>query len=176
MNVTLRLLVRAVAGWIPGLLLLVASVLRAADVVEVFAKAELGIDLARYPSGSSVASFPDLEPPYPKVLATDWRRMKIQRPNPAGTHTSAFLDLRFENDRLVELRTMGFEPGASTPQNARLLAAFQRLGPGPVRSNSNRFVVETKEWRMSAEGFCSNTNPIVVQFHITAPPQRRSPP
>jgi hypothetical protein len=52
---------------------------------------------------------------------------------------------------------------------------FKKPG-APAKANSNRFVLETPARTISAEGYCSISNVIALQFHLIPPPQRRSTP
>ena len=143
----------------------------AADAVAQFAGKELNLDLSRFAFGSSPTNFPGLLPPNPIEGESAWQRLE-NGPPPPKTAATNILDLRFEKGRLVGLRTMLVGSWTTTNDNVRVLAAFQKLGA--QRTGAHSFATETKEWRMSVEGFCSDTAPSMLQFHITAP-QRRSP-
>ena len=159
-----------------ALLVLAVISARAADPVADFVKAELGVDLGRYAFGTPEGNFPELLPATdPKM--TEWRRAEIQKWLP-GITNKAFVDLRFEKDRLVAIRAIvpGFSNGKPTGETDRVLSEFKKLGAKPLKSNPNRFVLESTVTTASVEGYCSATNPIVLQFHITPPPQRRGSP
>lgn len=176
MNVTMRLSSILAASLAFALVALAAAPARAGDAVEDFAKTGLGVDLFRYAFGVSATNFPELLPPDAKA-ATPWRRAPITRLTAAGTNAAASLDLRFEADRLVEMRTAVSDFSATSPvrETERLLAEFKKLGAA-AKQNSNRLVLETPARTISAEGFCSISNVIMLQFHLTPPPQRRSTP
>ena len=175
MNVTMRPFTGLAAGLAFALVALTAAV-RAGDAASDFAKTGLGVDLSRYAFGASATNFPELLPLDPKAT-TPWRRAPITRATAAGTNVAASLDLRFEADRLVELRTMvtDFSVVPSMRETERVLGEFKKLGAS-AKQNSNRFILETSAHSLSAEGFCSISNVIALQFHITPPPQRRSTP
>ena len=147
-----------------------------ADPVAQFVRRELRLDLARFSFGVSKTNFPGLLPAAAGEEISGWRRLEVTA---AGPRTSAtnYLDLRLDGDRLVELRMMVVgDLKTGTNGNVRLLAEFQKLGAKRRKTNPHRFDLETKEWRMSAEGFCSDHAPGLVQFHITPPPLRRGAP
>ena len=68
-----------------------------------------------------------------------------------------------------------FSPVSPVRETDRLLAEFKKLGAS-AGLNSNRFVLEAPARTISAEGYCSISNIIALQFHVTPPPQRRSSP
>jgi hypothetical protein len=147
-----------------------------AEPVAQFVRHELQLDMSRFPFGTSKTNFPGLLPPAAGEEASGWRRLAMTAGGPRLSITNYF-DLRFDADRLVELRMMVV--GAlttATNDNVRLLAEFQKLGAKRRKTNPHRFDLETKEWRMSAEGFCSDVAPGLIQFHLTPPPQRRISP
>jgi len=162
---------RIVAG---ALLVLAVISARAADPVADFVKTELRVDLDRYAFGTPEKNFPELLPVDSKT--TEWRRAEI--PKSSDTTNKTFVDLRFEKDRLVAIRTMvaGFSDGKPTGETDRVLSEFKKLGAKPLKNNPNRFVLESAANTTSVEGYCSITNPIVLQFHITPPPPRRGSP
>lgn len=176
MKVTMRPSTRLAAGLAFALLVLAAAPTRAGDTAADFAKTGLGVDLARYTFRASATNFPELSPPELKA-ATPWRRAPITRTTSAGTNVAASLDLRFEADRLVELRTMVTDFAAASPgrETDRLLAAFKKLGAS-AKMNSDRYVLETPVRTISAVGYCSISNAIALQFHVTPPPQQRGKP
>ena len=159
---------KIVAG---AMLVLAVNSGRAADPVADFVKTELGVDLARYAFGTPEKNFPELLPANPKM--PEWRRAESHKAS-SGATNKAFVDLRFEKDRLVAIRAMvtGFSNGKPTQETDHLLSKFKKLGAKPLKSNPNRFVLESDVSTASVEGYCSTTNPIVLQFHITPPPQR----
>jgi len=147
-----------------------------ADPVAQFVRKELRLDLSWFSFGVSKTNFPGLLPAGAGEGSSGWRRLDVTAAGPRTSVTNYF-DLRFDGDRLVELRMMvvgSLTPG--TNDNVRLLAEFQKLGAKRRKTNPHRFDLETKEWRMSAEGFCSDHAPGLLQFHITPPPQRRGSP
>lgn len=146
-----------------------------ADPAAQFVRKELSLDLSSFAFGVSKTNFPGLVPAAAGEETSGWRRLEVTAAGPRTSLTNYF-DLRFDADRLVELRMMvvgSLTAGAN--DNVRLLAEFQKLGATRRKTNPHRFDLETKEWRMSAEGFCSDHAPGVVQFHLTPPPRRGSP-
>ena len=143
-----------------------------ADLVAQFARAELDLDLSRFHLGTAPSHYPGLLSPDPNEAESGWQRMEIQRPASRRAGGTNFLDLRFEKGRLVGLRAMLLGSWTTTNDNVRVLAAFQKLGARKTATNSNRYVLETKEWRMSVEGFCSDQVPSLLQFNVTAPERR----
>lgn len=176
MNVTMRPFTGFAAGLSFALSALAAAPAHAGDATADFAKTGLGVELSRYAFGASATNFPELLPPDPKA-ATPWRRVAITRATAAGTNVAGSLDLRFEADRLVELRTMVTDFSATSPgrETDRLLGEFKKVGAS-AKKDSNRFVLETPARTISAEGYCSISNVIALQFHITPPPQQRGKP
>jgi hypothetical protein len=175
MCVTMRILALA-AALLAATGLSCAAADAPADPVAQFIQKELDLDLSRFPFGASKTNFPRLLPAAAGEETSGWRRLETVAAAPSLITPKNLLDLRFDGDRLVELRMMVV--GAWTPatnDNVRLLAEFQKLGAKRRKGNPHRFDLETKEWRMSAEGFCSDNAPGLIQFHIT-PPQRRGPP
>jgi hypothetical protein len=176
MNVSKRQSTGFAASLAFALAALAAAPSRAGDAATDFAKTGLGVDLARYTFGASATNFPELLPTEPKAV-TPWRRVQITRTTAAGASVPADLDLRFEADRLVELRTIVADFSTASPvrEMDRLLAEFKKLGAS-AKKNSNRFVLETPARTISAEGYCSISNMMVLQFHVTPPPPRRGSP
>jgi hypothetical protein len=166
-----------VAGAILVIVIAIAVIpARAADAVTDFVKKELGVDLGRYAFGTPEKDFPELLPANP--TETEWRRAEIQKPSAGSTTKQTFVDLRFEKDRLVAIRAMvsEFSNGKPTWETHRVLSEFKKLGAKPLKSNYNRFVLESAANTTTVEGFCSAANPVFLQLHITPPPQKRGSP
>lgn len=171
MNVIAPFLTRLLAGTVLSCGVFLAPVGRADDEVLRFVKTEVGIDLSRYKLGASVTNFPESTPDVAAANGeSPWRRVPIQRPTPHGTNVTDFAELRFVDDRLVEVQTHvgDFSKGNPGAENTRRLAAFQKLGAKPWVKNSSAFFLQTDGWRMRAEGYCSATNPMLLRFNLSA--------
>lgn len=167
---------RLVAGLILSGGLLLAPAGRADDAVARFAKAELGLDLARYKLGTALADFPELLRQNATATGTSvWHKVSVQRPTPAGTNAAIEVELRFDANRLAALRTSVVDFSKSMPENHRLWAAFQKMVAQPHASNLHRYVVETAQWRMSCEGFCTPEYPVILQFNLAVPKSQDTP-
>ena len=169
---TMRFLTRSAAGLALAACLSAAVSGHAADLVAQFARAELGLDLSRFRFGTAPSHYPGLLSPDPNGAESGWQRMEIERSAARRAGGTNFLDLRFEKSQLVGLRAMLLGSWTTTNDNVRVLAAFQKLGARKTATNSHRYVLETKEWRMSVEGFCSDQAPSLLQFNVTTPERR----
>ena len=171
MNMIAPFFTRLLAGLVLSSGVLLAPAVRAEDGVDRFVKTELGIDLSRYKLGASVTNFPESTPGVAAANAeSPWRRVPIQRPTPHGTNVTDFAELRFVDDRLVEVQTHvgDFSKASPGAENTRRLATFQKLGAKPLTANPSSYFVDTDQGRIRVEGFCSTTNPILLRFNIRA--------
>jgi hypothetical protein len=73
-----------------------------ADPIAQFIRKDLELELSRFPQGASKTHFPGLLPAAAGEEASGWRRLGTAM-GPRSSITNYF-DLRFDADRLVELR------------------------------------------------------------------------